>query len=109
MFRERAGRNRSPWRLIGYLLCCLAVLALIWAGLGALKEQAAGEQTAMLEESLRRAAVQCYALEGRYPPDLDYIRENYGVDPDPGRYTVVYHCFASNLLPEITVLPKEGA
>lgn len=65
---------------------------------------AAGTQ--QLEESLRRAAVACYAAEGIYPPDVDYLEEHYGLQIDRARYTVSYDIFGSNLMPDITVLEK---
>ena len=57
-----------------------------------------------LEESIRRAAVACYAAEGRYPPNLDYIKEHYGVRVNEEAYTVFYEVDAENLMPDITVL-----
>ena len=59
-----------------------------------------------LEESLRRAAVACYAAEGIYPPNLEYLEEHYGIQVDETRYTVAYDVFASNMVPDITVLEK---
>lgn len=48
----------------------------------------------------------CYAAEGIYPPNLDYLREHYGIQIDETRYMVVYDVFASNLMPDITVLEQ---
>ena len=59
-----------------------------------------------LEEALRRAAVTCYAVEGFYPSDLEYIISQYGLQYDDSQYVVYYEVFASNLMPEITVLEK---
>ena len=59
-----------------------------------------------LEQAIRKAAVACYAMEGIYPPDLDYIKEYYGIQIDEKRYVVVYDVFAENLMPDITVLKK---
>ena len=63
------------------------------------------EGLSLAEESIRRAAVQCYALEGAYPADLSYLVDRYGVSVDPERYFVDYQYTASNLMPDITVLP----
>lgn len=57
-----------------------------------------------LEESVRRAAVACYAAEGIYPPDLAYLQAHYGLQVDEEHYSVFYDGFAENLMPEITVL-----
>ena len=54
-----------------------------------------------------RAAVACYAAQGAYPPDLDYIEEHWGVQIDRSRYAVFYQVEGSNLMPDITVLERE--
>lgn len=60
-----------------------------------------------LEQALKKCAVTCYATEGIYPPDVDYMKEQYGIQIDEERYTVIYEVFAENLMPEITVLEKK--
>jgi len=59
-----------------------------------------------LELAVRRSAVACYAAEGIYPPTLDYLVEHYGVQIED-QYIVYYDIFASNLMPDITVLEKD--
>ena len=97
-------------QLGGGLLPAAAVLvALVWF-LTAVSNLEAGRQNegrAQLEDAIRRAAVACYAAEGIYPPDLTYLEEHYGVQVDEARYTVDYNVFASNLMPDITVLENE--
>lgn len=65
-------------------------------------QQAEGKQ--QLEDALRRTATACYAAEGIYPPNLNYMQEHYGIRIDEERYTVVYDVIGSNLMPDITVL-----
>lgn len=65
------------------------------------------EALLQLEESIRRAAVACYAAEGIYPPDIDYLASHYGIQIDENLYQVHYEIFASNIMPDITVLKKE--
>ena len=59
-----------------------------------------------LEDSIRRAAVACYAAEGIYPPDVEYLQNHYGIQIDEEKYAVFYDVFGSNLMPEITVVVK---
>jgi len=59
-----------------------------------------------LEQVLHKTAAACYAAEGIYPPDLEYMREHYGIRINEREYTVVYQTVASNLMPDITVLEK---
>lgn len=43
--------------------------------------------------------------EGTYPPDLDYLKERYGLQIDEDEYIVRYSAVAQNLMPDIYVLP----
>ena len=62
-------RRFFTWALpVLLLLICVPLVLFLLAGtLGARADQ---EALALAEESVRRAAVQCYALEGAYPQDL---------------------------------------
>ena len=60
----------------------------------------------MAEDNLRRAVVSCYALEGRYPPDVKYLQEQYGLQLNEEKYIVHYEVFAENIMPDITVLER---
>ena len=84
------------------LFACMAALFLT-----ALSRVDPGEQgRRRLEDTLRRTAVACYASEGFYPPDVAYMEEHWGMDYEKERYVIDYDCFASNLMPQITVLEK---
>ena len=61
-------------------------------------------QTQFVSDAVLNAALTCYAVEGAYPEDLDYLRTNYGLAYDESRYYVTYDAFASNLVPEIFVV-----
>ena len=99
-------KSRPLGRLLALLLaaCALALaLALSAGGLGSRADQEALDLTA---QAIRRAAVQCYALEGAYPANLDHLTERYGVQVDESRFFVDYQYVAANLMPDITVLPR---
>ena len=92
---------------LGPVLLLPALLAVALIFLSALSNLDVGQRSegrAQLEEAVRRSAVACYAAEGIYPPSLDYLEEHYGVQVDRDRYTVIYDVFASNLMPDVTVL-----
>lgn len=89
------------------VFCFMAVLVIL--GLSDVKNDNTEKDRFLLEESLRHAAVSCYAIEGRYPPSLAYLSQNYGVIIDDRQYAVHYSgIFASNIMPEITVVPLEN-
>ena len=81
------------------MLCFLAALSNLTQGHD-------DESMQQLEETLRRAAVACYAVEGIYPPDLAYLQDRYGVQIDSKRYAVSFLAIADNLMPDITILEK---
>ncbi len=89
------------------IVIILVVALLFGAGLRNLESGGGEVQRQQLEESIRRAALACYASEGYYPPDFEYIEEHYGLRPDPERYAVFYEVHAENLMPEITVVSIE--
>ncbi len=63
-----------------------------------------GDQEARLvHDAVKNAALTCYAAEGTYPENLDYLREHYKLAYNTERFVVEYDAFASNLMPTITV------
>ena len=101
------GKKRSGTRLPALLPAAAIVGALFWffAAVSGVSRGSGAEGREQLETALRRASVACYAAEGVYPPTLDYLTEHYGIQIGED-YTVFYEVFASNLMPEITVLEK---
>lgn len=92
-------------RLMPALLILLAVPLALLLFSGLLGGRVSQETLALTRESVRRAAVQCYALEGAYPRDFAYLQTHYGISVDEGRFRVDYVYIGSNLMPDITVIP----
>ncbi|MCI8809695.1 MAG: hypothetical protein HFF84_06110 [Oscillibacter sp.] len=103
MRRKRSGLLSLLGGLLVPVVAVAAVLCFATA-LDSLDSGRAEEDLRQLEETLRRGCVACYAAEGVYPPDIDYLKEHYGLQVDEERYTVRYSAFAENLMPDITVL-----
>lgn len=94
-------RKNLPAILV-FLVLILLCLALVGRISGT---QSQGE-LALVRDAVKNAALTCYAVEGVYPSNLEYLRENYGLAYDEDRYIVSYSAFASNLMPEIRVLER---
>ena len=60
-----------------------------------------------MESSIRKATMTCYATEGVYPPTIQYLKDNYGIQIDESRFTVFYEVFAKNMMPDITVMENQ--
>lgn len=63
-------------------------------------------QVQAIEQAITTAMLQCYALEGSYPPNLEYLQDHYGVLLDHEKYYYLYEVFAKNVRPSITVTSK---
>lgn len=90
-----------------FLLVCLLIVGVIWffsASVNNLSQDQLMEDKQQLEQALLKACVACYAAEGCYPPSLEHLQTYYGVQINTEVFTVKYEVFASNLMPEITVL-----
>lgn len=59
-----------------------------------------------VKQAVLDSAIQCYAVEGAYPPNMTYLEENYGLLVDHAQYVISYECFASNVLPDVRVLSR---
>ncbi len=89
------------------LLIFCAVLFLFLGALSGVSQSAAREEAESLEDSVRRGAVQCYALEGFYPESLSYLEEHYGLSYNKEKYVVSYEVIGSNMMPDIMVIPLD--
>ena len=83
----------------------LVLLAFLTAVTNFNQEQTT-EGRKQLEDAITKAAVSCYATEGFYPPNLEYLEEHYGVRINGQNFTVRYTAVADNIMPDITVLEK---
>ena len=99
-------------RKLVYLLPILAFLVLFvlfLQGIGSVSESTLTKQQESLETALGRSISQCYAVEGCYPPSLEYLEQHYGLLYDKNCFFVDYEYYGSNLLTEVTVLRRTGA
>lgn len=98
---HRFRRYRAP---IISLLVFVLIIGGVMVLINGTQSRSGSEQITLLKDALRRASTTCYAVEGRYPPTLTYLVDNYGVVIDSDRFIVRYDAFADNLLPDISVL-----
>lgn len=63
-------------------------------------------QIDILEENLDKIIIQCYALEGEYPPNIKYLSDNYGFIVNEDKYFYYYEIFASNIKPVVEIIYK---
>ena len=90
------------------LLTILAVLVLAVALVNRIDTAHETAETEIVRDAVKNAAITCYAVEGAYPDDVSYLRDNYRLAYDEERYLVNYEAFASNMIPDIYVTEKSN-
>ncbi len=101
-------RLKSQRGLIVSLVVFALILGAIFSLTGEVGQRSEKNQLHIVRDAVKRATVTCYAVEGCYPPTLDHLERHYGLAFDANRYAVVYDAFASNIMPSIRVIAKEG-
>ena len=101
----KKGFNNSLYRSVSILVAAVLLVAVF---LGAKKtEKYSDEQNLeIIEQSIREAIACCYSIEGVYPPDIEYIEDNYGLFINHDKFLVDYDIFASNIMPDVVVIDK---
>lgn len=59
-----------------------------------------------LESIIEKDITCCYSIEGRFPPSLEYIEQNYGFTYDKSQYIIDYDAPGANIRPTVMILEK---
>lgn len=96
-----------PGWVVPVLILALAVIVLAAAALNGSGGKLSEDGATAIRAAVQRCALQCYAVEGVYPPNIQYLEENYGLQVNTDDYYVTYNAFASNLPPTVLVTAKD--
>lgn len=106
MYSDR--KSKAPGWLLPVIIVIAVVIILAFAAFSGSGRDISEEAAVSIAETIREKALQCYAVEGAYPPNLEYLEENYGLKVNTREYYVAYEAFAANVPPSVMVLPKDG-
>lgn len=76
--KDKEDKGEFRGLLLSFLLFLAAAAAFGAGSLGFLNRTGQRSQET-LRKAITRACIQCYAIEGRYPPSVEYLEENYGI------------------------------
>lgn len=65
------------------------------------------EDLQRISETISQLSLKCYSIEGKYPKDVNYLKEHYGLLLNDDEYQVIYYYEGENLEPQIEVFKKE--
>ncbi|MBR3309741.1 MAG: hypothetical protein IKG00_07620 [Lachnospiraceae bacterium] len=100
-------KTSSKLKIVLWAMVIVICVFLVWFFI---TKSPATRKNANAEESIRTAvqqsALQCYVVEGAYPPDLKYLEDNYGLRVNTTDYYVIYDAYAENQLPDVRVTKR---
>ena len=108
---NRFGYRKQALKPFGFLfsVCIfLLILFLFVQGISSLSKSTKKRQKESLENAIMRNITYCYTVEGTYPESLSYLKENYGLTYNEDLFFVDYRISGSNILPDVTIIEREG-
>ena len=100
--------NKKSYMTTLSVICITATLFLFAKAVDSIGTANDVEQAEILEQALTRTVTACYALEGAYPPNVNYLVENYGLTYDSEEYFIDYQYIGANLRPDVTIIKKDA-
>ena len=98
--KARRAERLMAVKTVSFVVVILAVLV---SGIYYMGNIGSEQGIKLTREAAVRTAVQCYSIEGIYPPNVDYMEANYKLKYDKSKYYIHYDAFASNIMPTIEV------
>lgn len=91
-----------------FFLCFFFILFVVFFyGINTIDQTTQAKQLDSLQKTIHQDIIHCYAVEGTYPPNLDYLKEHYGLSYDESTFFVGYTSIGSNIMPDVTII-EEG-
>ena len=84
----------------------VALIAIFIITVNAVTNAGGEQELNIVRDAVKNAALTCYAAEGAYPQDLEYLRKYYHLAYNEEKYLVHYDAFASNVMPDISVVER---
>ncbi|MBQ8946585.1 MAG: hypothetical protein IJ058_07195 [Lachnospiraceae bacterium] len=104
---EKANILRKLLKFLPLVMGVIVVIIFLF-GVNYVSRSSLEGQMESLQNALSRDVAQCYAVEGTYPPSLNYLYDHYGLTYNEDLFYVDYQYIGSNMYPDITIIPLNG-
>jgi hypothetical protein len=91
---------------IGKILFLFIVVAMIWTGVQQAGSYSENEDLQRISDTIYQLSLKCYSIEGKYPQDIHYLKDYYGLLVNEDEYHILYHYEGDNIQPTIHVYKK---
>ena len=105
-------KERSLYRLkifvsaVG-IVAFIAIVVWFLPGLTNTRDLSDEQRRSNVRQAVMNGAVLCYSVEGFFPEDLDYLKNNYGLHYDEERYLVHYRYVSADICPSVMVYDSD--
>ena len=100
------GKSKKNKLVYFIIIAAILILVLLFRGLDNMINNKETQNLVAAENAVKKSAILCYAIEGAYPSDIDYLKKNYGLIINDKEYFYHYEPFGTNIMPEIRVIKK---
>jgi len=103
-------KNITKKDIAAVLIFVALIIAFIFL-INGITNKSSDRELGIIKDAVKNAALTCYVVEGTYPDDVQYLRDNYNLSYNDDKYLVIFRerSFASNVIPDIIVEEiKEG-
>lgn len=101
--RETKYESKRRSNYLSYMIAPI-VLLIFYLLINTVSSTTVSKQEESLRRAINRDIIHCYALEGYYPPSLDYLEEHYALTYNKDLFIIDYHPLGANIKPEYTIL-----
>jgi len=100
--------NQNSRKKLLPIVFFVAILIFVLYGVQDATDNSGRLQYDLTVRAIQRAITDCYAIEGYYPPNMQYLYDNYPVRVDTERYFVLYNVFAPNIRPTVQLIDRRS-
>ncbi len=101
---KRIGRFNISYKPFVAIALVIVLLLIFTFSINRVSSGNQSSQMDILDRALNKSITECYALEGSYPPDINYLKEHYGLTYDSSDYRIDYTFIGSNIRPDYTIV-----
>lgn len=100
--------KHKTYTIPGMLLFSILLMLLLIFGIHNTAQSSDEQDLQRIQSAISKAVITCYSIEGYYPKDYQYLKDNYGLYIDETRYQIHYDWIGNNIRPDIAVFVKGG-
>lgn len=108
MHLYKKNRSIADFGILISVVFFLGIVVYFFTALNNMSEGINTQQEEALHNAIDNAVVSCYAVEGCYPDNVEYLEEHYGLTYDHEKFYVEYSNFGSNVRPAVNVVVIEA-